>query len=131
MAGSVRRSVRSQRARQQAPRIHPFFAICAILTALVAAGFIAPYYPIALWPKQDHTYYNENKAYGIDDTAWTNIASAIVGFSVEPDPVTFDKLHPGEDQLLVLDLGPTHRLPDTFIRTIGRAYEPPTRAIVV
>jgi len=42
-----------------------------------------------------------------------------------------DKLHLGEDQLLVLDLGPTHRLPDTFIRTIGRAYEPPTRAIVV
>jgi len=41
------------------------------------------------------------------------------------------KLNHAQDQLLILDLGPTHRLPETFIRAVGKPYDPPTRAVVV
>lgn len=41
------------------------------------------------------------------------------------------KINAAEDQVLVLDLGPTHRLPDAFLKTLGKPYEPPTRTTIV
>jgi len=40
-------------------------------------------------------------------------------------------IHHREDQILFLDIGPTNRLPDTFLWTLGRSYEPPCPVIVV
>lgn len=42
-----------------------------------------------------------------------------------------DLIHHGEDQVVLLDLGPTHRLPASFLRCIGKPYDPPTRTLVI
>lgn len=41
------------------------------------------------------------------------------------------ELAPLDDQLLILDVGPVHRLPDTFLRTLSKPYNPPTRSTIV
>lgn len=40
-------------------------------------------------------------------------------------------IHHWEDQILLLDLGPADRLPDSFLTSIGRSYSPPSRIVVV
>ena len=40
-------------------------------------------------------------------------------------------IHHREDQIILLDLGLTDRLPDSFLITLGRHYVPPTRVVVV
>ncbi len=40
-------------------------------------------------------------------------------------------IHHDEDQILILDLGPAHHALDTGMEVLGRAWEPPTRCLVV
>ena len=42
-----------------------------------------------------------------------------------------DLIHHEEDQILILDLGPAHHPLDTGMEVLGRAWEPPTRCLVV
>lgn len=92
---SVRRSVRAERVRQPTVKVSPLWIIILILTLIVSAAVIAPYYAIAVWPKENVYHYNGDRAYGLEDSGWANLASALVGFDVEPHPDTFSRLHPG------------------------------------
>jgi hypothetical protein len=94
-AGSIRRSVRSERVRPAPVKTSPIWPIILILTLLVNGALIAPYYFVGLWPKEGGiTYFNGDKAYGIDDNAWANIAGTFVGFDVEPDADKWRRTHP-------------------------------------
>ena len=42
-----------------------------------------------------------------------------------------DVIHHVEDQILIADLGLADKDPGKIIASVGKAYEPPTRAIVV
>jgi CRISPR-associated protein Cas2 len=42
-----------------------------------------------------------------------------------------DLIHHREDQVLLLDLGPNHRIPDSFLSALGKPYTPPTRTMVI
>ncbi|TVR12800.1 MAG: hypothetical protein EA401_08345 [Planctomycetota bacterium] len=92
---SVRRSVRAERVRQPAVRVSPLWIIILILTLIVSGAVIAPYYAIAVWPKENVYHYNGDRAYGLEDSGWANLAAALVGFDVEPHPATWNRLHPG------------------------------------
>jgi hypothetical protein len=106
MAPGVRRSVRAQRARQPVAKIHPFFAVVAILCALVNLAVVAPYFVIMSWPNADRTYYNNAQAFGMDDNGWTNLAGSLVGFSIEPNKALFDKNHGGEQYIPITQAFP-------------------------
>lgn len=95
---SVRRSVRAERVRQPMVKVSPAWMIILILTLLLSAALIAPYYVVSMWPKENVTYYNGDRAYGVDDNAWANIAAMVVGFDVEPHPQTWAESHPDADQ---------------------------------
>jgi hypothetical protein len=90
---SVRRSVRAERVRQPVQKVSAAWLIFLILTLVVSAMVIAPYYGVSYWPKESETYYNGDKAYGIDDNGWASIASMFVGFDVEPHPVKWRDSH--------------------------------------
>lgn len=92
-----RRSVRSQRVRQEAPKTHWIWPTVLILTMLIVAFFAVPY-PIMSVVPQDDKHYNGDQMRGSMDNMWTDIASAWAGFSVEPDPEAFKRNHPPEDQ---------------------------------
>ena len=40
-------------------------------------------------------------------------------------------IHQREDQVLFVDLGPAHRPTDRILTTLGRAYAPPVRVVVI
>ncbi|TVR43776.1 MAG: hypothetical protein EA402_08685, partial [Planctomycetota bacterium] len=93
-ASSVRRSVRAERVRQPMARVSPFWIVILILTLMLSALLIAPYYAVGLWPKENQYHENGNRAFGLDDNAWANIASMFVGFDVEPHPDTWRARRP-------------------------------------
>lgn len=91
-AATSRRSVRSQRVRTAAPKTHWIWPTFLILTLVVAVFMIVPFYPLAMMPREevDHEGFTVR---GIDDNGWTNLASSVAGFSIEPDRETFQALH--------------------------------------
>ena len=91
---SVRRSVRAERVRQPVQKVSIAWLILLILTIIVSAAVIAPYYGLSYWPKENETYYNGDRAHGIDDNGWATFAAMIVGFDVEPDVETWKLHHP-------------------------------------
>ena len=54
-------------------------------------------------------------------------ARELVVFQAELDGL----IHHDEDQILLADLGPAEREAGRIIASLGRVYEPPTRALVV
>jgi hypothetical protein len=94
VGSSSRRSVRSNRARAEQVAVHWIWPTLMALTLIVGLGLIVPYYFIALIP---HAFGEKdakgNALRGLDDNGWTNMASSVAGFSVEPDPVRFKNLH--------------------------------------
>lgn len=40
-------------------------------------------------------------------------------------------IHAGEDQVLIVDLGPATRALEAGVEAIGRAYDPPARTFIV
>jgi len=50
---------------------------------------------------------------------------------IELESTLADLIHHDEDQVVVLDLGPNHRIPASFLRCIGKPYDPPSRALVI
>jgi len=103
---SSRRSVRSNRmvTREEQPT-HWIWPTCLILTTLVAAFFIVPYYVMAAVPKEEGTMYNNDRALGAQDNGWTRMAGGIAGFTVEPDRARFTQDNPGVDWIDIKDSG--------------------------
>jgi hypothetical protein len=65
--------------------------------AIINLGIILPTWTVALWPREGVVYVQTGeKKFGADDGLWSNMASMMAGFSVEPDPEQFKKSHPGE-----------------------------------
>ena len=91
---SVRRSVRAERVRPPVQKVSIAWMILLIITLVVSAIVVAPYYGVSYWPKENETHYNGDKAYGIDDNGWANFASLFVGFDVEPDETKWKESHP-------------------------------------
>jgi hypothetical protein len=90
-----RRSVRSNRARVEQVKVHWAWTLVMALTVILGAAFILPYYFIALMPAG----FNERDAAGnvkrgLDDNGWTNMASGVAKFSVDPDKDRFERNHP-------------------------------------
>jgi hypothetical protein len=95
-AGSAsRRSVRSNRSRIEVVHIHWAWPLIMALTVIVGAAFILPYYFLIMMPKglgdKDAA---KNVARGLDDNGWTNMASGVAGFSVEPNKDVYGNNHP-------------------------------------
>jgi hypothetical protein len=56
---------------------------------------IIPYYFLAIMPHGlDEKDAKGNILRGLDDNGWTNMASGVARFSVEPDPEKFKRVHP-------------------------------------
>lgn len=91
---SVRRSVRSQRLREEEPQVGAIWVLIAALNLIVAAILIAPYYFLAATPKESETLANGDRAFGVDDIVFVDIAEGIVGFSLEPDPERYQEMRP-------------------------------------
>ncbi len=89
-----RRSVRSNRARAEQVKIHWIWPTVMALTLIIGAAFALPYYFIAMWPYAfDAKDAVGNVRRGLDDNGWTNMASSIAGFSVDPDAQRFKNNH--------------------------------------
>lgn len=89
-----RRSVRSNRARVEQPKIHWAWPLVMAITVIVGAGFIAPYYFITMMPHGfDEKDAAKNVLRGLDDNGWTNMASGMAKFSVDPDKARFARNH--------------------------------------
>jgi len=89
-----RRSVRSNRARVEVVKIHWAWPLVMALTVLVSAGFILPYYFITMMPHGvEEKDAAGNVLRGLDDNGWTNMASGISKFSVDPDKGRFGRNH--------------------------------------
>lgn len=89
-----RRSVRSNRSRAEQVKIHWIWPAVMALTMIVGAAFVVPYYFIAMWPNSfDGKDAAKNVLRGLDDNGWTNMASAVAGFSVDPDQARFKTNH--------------------------------------
>lgn len=89
-----RRSVRSNRARAEQVKIHWIWPSLMALTLVIGAAFALPYYFIGMWPRSfDEKDAAKNVLRGLDDNGWTNMASAVAGFSVDPDEKRFKNNH--------------------------------------
>lgn len=89
-----RRSVRSNRSRAEQVKIHWIWPAVMALTLIIGAAFVVPYYFIAVWPNSfDGKDAAKNVLRGLDDNGWTNMASAVAGFSVDPDAQRFKTNH--------------------------------------
>lgn len=69
--------------------------------AVVNLGIILPTWTVALWPREGVYPQTGEKKFGADDGLWSNMASMLAGFSVEPDPDQFKKGHPGEVHIAI------------------------------
>lgn len=105
-AGSARRSVRSSRMvmREDEPT-HWIWPTLLVVTTVVAALFILPYYVMSVAPREDAKLANKNRALGAQDNGWTRMAGSIAGFSVEPNPERFRQNNPGADWIDIKDSG--------------------------
>jgi hypothetical protein len=93
---SSRRSVRST--RNQPVELEPVSVIWPIVMGvclLVMLLGIVPYYFMSMWPTEqtESGFKRGETVRGVDDNAWTNMASTFAGFSVEPDKDRFQSLH--------------------------------------
>lgn len=89
-----RRSVRSNRSRVEVVKIHWAWSLVMALTFLLGAGFILPYYFLIMMPKGiGEKDAAKNVSRGLDDNGWTNMASSIARFSVEPNKDVYVKNH--------------------------------------
>lgn len=89
-----RRSVRSNRSRVEVVKIHWVWSLVMAVTVLVGAAFILPYYFITMMPHGfDDKDAAKNVLRGLDDNGWTNMASGIAKFSVDPDQARFKRNH--------------------------------------
>ncbi|NRA39622.1 MAG: hypothetical protein HRU15_15885, partial [Planctomycetes bacterium] len=95
------RSVRSQSvaAYEEAPVHAAWPALMALTMALML--FTIPYFFLALWPGDDHDLTGERVPGSDDAGILTNLASSIVGFSVEPDADKFKATHTNEKHIPV------------------------------
>lgn len=111
---SVRRSVRSQRVRSQAPKTHWIWPTILILSMLIVSTFPIPYFYLAQATKEDTFYVNgETKRGTTDHTIWTGIADSIAQFSCEPNPETYRNRNPDGEWISIAALNdPT--LPDLW-----------------
>jgi hypothetical protein len=94
-AASSRRSVRSSRGRAEEVQVHWIWPAVMVLTLVIGISMIIPYYFLAIMPHGlDEKDAAKNILRGLDDNGWTNMASGIAGFSVEPDPEKYKRVHP-------------------------------------
>ncbi len=94
VGSSSRRSVRSNRARAEQVVVHWIWPTLMALTLIVGLALIVPYYFIAMLPNaMAQKDIKGNVLRGLDDNGWTNMASSVAGFSVEPDQDVFKRLH--------------------------------------
>lgn len=101
---SSRRSVRSQRASAEEPRVHWIWPTLLITSFIIGAFFVVPYYVIGLSPSPEQRMANKDRLLGADDNAWTAMAGSLAGFSVEPSAERFRTTNPGAD---FIDIGTT------------------------
>ncbi len=92
---SSRRSVRSNRARIEAPPVHWGWILCLAATVVVGAFFVLPYYFMAMWPSGDRDAHRGTYR-GVADNGWSSMAGGAAGFAVEPDRDVWLKSHEGE-----------------------------------
>ncbi len=93
--------MRSNRARSEVVPVHPIWYILMILTMVVIALLIVPYYFMALWPRakdmgQDsNTFWNATETRkGVEDSFYTSWAGGMAGFTVEPNVKRYKAIHP-------------------------------------
>ncbi len=93
-ASASRRSVRSARTRVEEPKTHWAWVLVMALTVVVSGLFILPYYFMILMPHpSDAKDAAGNVLRGLDDNGWTNFASSMAKFSVEPDQERYKRNH--------------------------------------
>ena len=82
-AESGRRSVRSsRRLPEREVRVHVAWLVLSILTFVVGAALVAPYYALGVTPTGDGKH-------GTPDKLWSGLATGLAGFSVEPNETVF------------------------------------------
>ncbi len=95
VGSSSRRSVRSSRAKAEIPTVHWIWPTLMTLTLIVGLALVLPYYFLAMSPygvgEKDAAGGTRR---GLDDNAWTNMASTLAGFTVEPNEKRFKERHP-------------------------------------
>jgi hypothetical protein len=94
VGSASRRSVRSARRPAEEVKTHWGWVIVMALTVVISALFVLPYYVISLMPT-DEKDAAKNVLRGSDDNGWTNFASSVAGFSVDPDKKRFESNHEG------------------------------------
>lgn len=100
----VRRSVRSQRVRTEAPKTHWIWPSLLVINILIFAFFVAPYFylEIVKYTVDDVTLRGTGEGdivavtyryHGVQDNWYTDLASNIAGFSIEPDRDKWEARH--------------------------------------
>jgi len=99
-----RRSVRSNRARAEVQKVHVGWIILMVLILAIGTFLIIPYYFFSTWPSaevpiSDASVWNKTETRrGVTDNTWTNIASMVAQFSVEPNEKHFKEMHGSDAQ---------------------------------
>ena len=107
--GPTRRSVRSQRVRQAPVKTHWIWPTLLILTMLIVAFFVMPFI-VMMSVTGEGEYYNGSEKRGTADNMFTGIASALAGFSVEPDKDVFDASNGPDAEWIEINQGdPTQK----------------------
>lgn len=109
-AGSVRRSVRSQRVRSEAVKTNPVWPVLLVVTLLVSCFFLSPYFFLAMKKQENVYYYTGEQKLGVTDhMVWTSIADSIAGFSSEPDEAAYRRSNPEGEWVAISDKNPLLR----------------------
>lgn len=91
-ADSARRSVRSGRGvAESAPPVHWIWPTLLCLTLIIGVFFIIPFYAVSAFTVPDEKNYNGGRLVGVDAGYTSGLASAIAGFTVEPNKDKFVK----------------------------------------
>ncbi len=90
-------SARSQRASVEVQKVHWFWTTCLVLTMLITVFLVVPYYVIAMFPfgNGSDKLSNKDRRLGVDDSAWTSMASGLAGFTVEPNKDRYVSVYKG------------------------------------
>lgn len=88
---SSRRSVRSGRGTIEAAPVHWIWPVLLCVTLIVGAFFVIPFYVVSSFAVPDEKDYHEGRVLGVDAGYTSGLASAIAGFTVEPNKARFIK----------------------------------------
>ncbi len=116
-ASESRRSVRSARARIEAPPVHWIWPTLMAVALLALCMLAVPYYFLAMWPQESRDAANGTWR-GVTDSGWTSLASGAAGFSVEPNKTTYGKYNDGASYVDISTVDPSAKWTSASLRKL-------------